>query len=132
MATITFDTLKFVEKLEKARMSRDQASAIAEAQKDAFSEAMDSQIATKSDLLEMENRLIKWGLGLTLGHLVRSLLLLHWLRCYNPKWQSMGRVENRLAPALPHETVNALFSIRPLSEPCIWGKTGASLSLLHL
>ncbi len=57
MATITFDTLKFVEKLEKAGMSRDQASAIAEAQKDAFSEAMDSQIATKSDRLEIENRL---------------------------------------------------------------------------
>jgi hypothetical protein len=67
MATITFDTLKFVEKLEKAGMSRDQASAIAEAQKDAFAEAMDSQLATKSDLLEMENRLIKWGLGLALG-----------------------------------------------------------------
>ena len=67
MATITFDTLKFVEKLEKAGMSRDQASAIVEAQKDAFSEAMDSQIATKSDLLEMENRLNKWGLVLALG-----------------------------------------------------------------
>ena len=67
MATVTFDTLKFVEKLEKAGMSRDQASALAEAQKDAFSEAMDSQIATKSHLLEMENRLNKWGLVLALG-----------------------------------------------------------------
>jgi len=69
MATITFDTLKFVERLEKAGVSREQASAMAEAQKDAFSEAMDSQIATKSDLLEMENRLIKWGLGLALGQI---------------------------------------------------------------
>ena len=69
MATITFDTLKFVERLEKAGVSREQASAMAEAQKDAFAEAMDSQIATKSDLLEMENRLIKWGLGLALGQL---------------------------------------------------------------
>jgi hypothetical protein len=67
MTMITFDTLKFVERLEKAGVSREQASAMAEAQKDAFSEAMDSQIATKSDLLEMENRLIKWGLGLALG-----------------------------------------------------------------
>jgi hypothetical protein len=33
MASITFDTLKFVERLEKAGMSRDQAAAIAEAQK---------------------------------------------------------------------------------------------------
>ncbi len=55
MATITFDALKFVEKLEKAGMLKDQASAITEAQKDAFAEAMDSQIATKSDPLEMEN-----------------------------------------------------------------------------
>ena len=69
MATITFDTLKFVERLEKAGMSRDQAAAIAEAQKEAFAEAMDSQLATKSDLLEMENRLIKWGIGLALGQI---------------------------------------------------------------
>ena len=69
MATITFDTLKFVERLEKAGMSRDQATAIAEAQKEAFAEAMDSQLATKNDLLEMENRLIKWGIGLALGQI---------------------------------------------------------------
>ena len=69
MATITFDTLKFVERLEKAGMSRDQATAIAEAQKEAFAEAMDSQLATKNDLLEMENRVIKWGIGLALGQI---------------------------------------------------------------
>ncbi len=42
MASVTFDTLKFVEKLEKAGVPRDQATAIAEAQKDAFAEAMDT------------------------------------------------------------------------------------------
>ena len=42
MATITFDTLKYVEKLEKAGVSREQAPAMAEAQRDAFAEAMDS------------------------------------------------------------------------------------------
>ena len=67
MTMITFDTLKFVERLEKAGVSREQASAMAEAQKDAFSEAMGTQIAPNSDLLEMENRLIKWGIGLALG-----------------------------------------------------------------
>lgn len=36
MATITFDTLKFSEKLEKAGLPREQVAAIAEAQKDAF------------------------------------------------------------------------------------------------
>ena len=69
MTSITFDTLKFVEKLEQAGLSRAQASAIAEAQKDAFSEALDSQLATSNDLLEMENRLIKWRLGLALGQI---------------------------------------------------------------
>lgn len=48
-------------------MPRDHAAAIAEAQKEAFAEAMDSQLATKTDLMEMENRLIKWGIGLALG-----------------------------------------------------------------
>jgi hypothetical protein len=40
MATITFDTLKFVERLEKAGVSREQATAFADAQKEAFSEAL--------------------------------------------------------------------------------------------
>ena len=77
MTTTTFDTLKLVERLEKAGVSHEQA--MAEAQKDAFSEAMDSQIATKSDLLEMENRLIKWGLGLALGQVAIIAALLKML-----------------------------------------------------
>jgi len=48
---------------------REQASAIAEAQKEAMAEAMDSQLATRADMLEMENRLIKWGIGLALGQI---------------------------------------------------------------
>lgn len=63
MALATFDTLKFVEKLEKAGVQRDQAAAIAEAQKEAFA----TQSVSKSDLMEMENRLIKWSVGLALG-----------------------------------------------------------------
>lgn len=50
MGTITFDTLKFVERLEKAGITREQAAAIAEAQKDAFSEALDASPATKTDI----------------------------------------------------------------------------------
>jgi hypothetical protein len=69
MATMTFDTLKFAEKLEKAGLPRGQAAAIAEAQKDAFVEAMDSQWATKADLMDMENRLIKWDIGLAFGQI---------------------------------------------------------------
>ena len=69
MASVTFDTLKFVEKLEKAGVPRDQAAAIAEAQKDAFAEAMDTQLVSNNDLMEMENRSIKWRVGLALGQI---------------------------------------------------------------
>jgi hypothetical protein len=59
MATVTFDTLKFVERLEKSGISREHASAIAEAQKDSISEIMDSTLATKGDAnnlkLEMQS-----------------------------------------------------------------------------
>lgn len=72
MAFVTFDTLKFVEKLEKAGMPRDQAAAIAEAQKDAFAEAMDTQLASRNNLMEMKNRLIKWSVGLALGQVAVS------------------------------------------------------------
>ncbi len=50
MSTITFDTFKFVDRLEKAGLSREQASAIVDAQKEAFSEALDSSVATRADL----------------------------------------------------------------------------------
>jgi hypothetical protein len=69
MTTVTFDTLKFVERLERAGIPREQAAAMAEAQKQAFSEAMDTQLATKADLMDMENRLIKWGIGLAFGQI---------------------------------------------------------------
>ena len=72
MASVTFDTLKFVEKLEKAGVPRDQAAAIAEAQKDAFAEAMDTQLVSNNDLMEMENRSIKWRVGLALGQIASS------------------------------------------------------------
>ena len=51
MGTITFDTFKFVDRLERAGLSREQAAAIVEAQKDAFSEALDTTLATKVDVL---------------------------------------------------------------------------------
>jgi phage protein D len=54
MSTITFDTLKFVERLEKAGMPREQASALAEAQKEAFAEALDSTLASKADVLSLK------------------------------------------------------------------------------
>jgi hypothetical protein len=57
MSTITFDTFKFVDRLEKAGLSREQASAIVDAQKEAFSEALGSSVATKADLAEVKAEL---------------------------------------------------------------------------
>jgi len=54
MSTITFDTFKFVDRLEKAGLSRDQAAAIVEAQMAAFSEALDTTLATKSGVLAVK------------------------------------------------------------------------------
>ena len=87
MATITFDTLKFVEKLKAAGVPEGQAKAEAEALVSAFSEAMDSQLATKGDITHLEtsirtelNRLdrellvVKWMVGLVLGGIFALIL----------------------------------------------------------
>jgi len=74
MAAITFDTLKFVEKLESAGVNREQAKAEAEALVTALSEAMDSQLATKADINRLERELVvvKWMVGAVLGLAITS------------------------------------------------------------
>lgn len=76
MATITFDTLKFVEKLKAAGVPEAHAKAEAEALVLAFSEAMDSQLATKVDINRPERELLvlKWMVGLVLGGIVALVL----------------------------------------------------------
>ncbi|PKM10848.1 MAG: DUF1640 domain-containing protein [Gammaproteobacteria bacterium HGW-Gammaproteobacteria-3] len=76
MATITFDTLKFVERLKAGGVPEAQAKAEAEALVTAFSEAMDSQLATKSDSnrLERELMVVKWMAGLVLGGMLALIL----------------------------------------------------------
>ncbi len=76
MATITFDTLKFVEKLKSGGVPDDQAKAEAEALVVAFSEAMDSQLAKKSDInrLESEVLVIKWMVCLVLGGILTLII----------------------------------------------------------
>ncbi|PIY27849.1 MAG: hypothetical protein CO105_04725 [Comamonadaceae bacterium CG_4_9_14_3_um_filter_60_33] len=79
MSPITFDTLKFVERLERAGVSREQATAMAmaEAFKDASGEA---EIATRKDValavaeikteimgVHGEMSLLKWMLGALLA-----------------------------------------------------------------
>ena len=76
MATITFDTLKFVEKLKAGGIPEAQAKAEAEALVAVFSEAMDTQLATKSDIYRLERELlvIKWMMGMVLGGIVALIL----------------------------------------------------------
>lgn len=57
MSTITFDTLKFVKRLEAAGASSQLAEALAEAQQEVFAEALDTSLATKSDIVRLENRI---------------------------------------------------------------------------
>ena len=57
MSTITFDTLKFVEKLKAAGISDAQAKAESEALQGVLAEALDSQLANKNDLIKLDRRL---------------------------------------------------------------------------
>lgn len=65
----TFDTLKFARRLEDAGVDPKQAAAFAEAQWDAFAEAVDTQIATKGGIyrVEKEMLLLKWMIGFNLA-----------------------------------------------------------------
>ena len=54
MATVTFDTLKFVETLKAAGIPEAQAKALAEAQREAFAETLNTTLATKSDIFGLK------------------------------------------------------------------------------
>ncbi|MDP1605360.1 MAG: hypothetical protein Q8L93_01750 [Rhodocyclaceae bacterium] len=59
MSAITFDTLKFVERLGKAGASRELASTLVEVQKESLAEVMDSTLATKNDIRAVRDDLVK-------------------------------------------------------------------------
>jgi hypothetical protein len=68
MSTITFDTHKFIRKLRDAGFEEKQAEAVA----DAFQEAQSESLPVTRDyldsrLFELENRMVKWDIGLALG-----------------------------------------------------------------
>jgi hypothetical protein len=68
MATITFDTHKFIRRLREAGFEEAQAEAVADAFQNAQEEALPiTRDYLDSRLLELENRLVKWGIGLALG-----------------------------------------------------------------
>ena len=102
MATVTFDTLKFVEKLRAAGVPEPQAKAQAEVLVFALAEVMDQQLATKvdiaildrgvkaefkevrSDIAKLEREqivpmqrdlyVIKWMMGMVLAGIVAIIL----------------------------------------------------------
>ncbi|MDP2824378.1 MAG: hypothetical protein Q8O52_17070 [Sulfuritalea sp.] len=76
MSTITFDTLKFVEKLKAGGVPEAQAKAEAEALVSAFAEAMDSQLATKHDINRIEKELVvlKWMSGIVMGGVLALIM----------------------------------------------------------
>jgi hypothetical protein len=81
MGTVTFDTLKFVKRLEQAGMSQAEAEAIASAQSEAFEElTRTKELATKTDLHEMKYDMLKWIVGLAFAQfamLIGILMKIH-------------------------------------------------------
>lgn len=86
MAAITFDTLKFSNRLKQAGVPAAQAEAEAEALAEVF-EANTSELATKQDLRELElrlnsrfektegeMRLVKWMLGMIIAGIATLIL----------------------------------------------------------
>ena len=74
MATITFDTLKFVEHLRSAGMPEAQAKAISEAQRDSLAEVFEQkELATKSDIKDIELKIteVRASIAETKAELVR-------------------------------------------------------------
>ena len=55
--SIAFDTLKYARRLRDAGFPTDQAEAMAEAQNEALRDTLDGQVATKADILKLDNTL---------------------------------------------------------------------------
>jgi len=82
MATVTFDTLKFVEKLRAAGVPEAQAKVQAEVLVFALDEVMDQQLATKVDIARLERELKADTARLEREQIVpiqRDLYLLKWM-----------------------------------------------------
>lgn len=75
MSVTTFDTLKYAKRLEAGGFAIEQAEALAEAQKAAMSEALDTQLATKGDMTRLDGRinLIQWMITFNLAFTMAML-----------------------------------------------------------
>lgn len=76
MSTITFDTLKFTDRLKEAGVPEPQARAEAEALREVFSEALDTSLATKADMQDIKHRIdlvdarmdkLQWMMGVLIA-----------------------------------------------------------------
>jgi hypothetical protein len=76
MSTLTFDTLKYAERLRAAGVPEQQAKAEAEALRDVLSEALESTLATKSDVQQVVHRMdvfdakidkLSWMMGILIA-----------------------------------------------------------------
>jgi len=83
MTAVTFDTLKFFERLKAAGITVKQALAMAEAQKEAFGDALAGTFATKLDIaaikedlsdIKAEQKIMRWMLGFLLAGTVTLLI----------------------------------------------------------
>ncbi|WP_262966977.1 CCDC90 family protein [Methylobacter psychrophilus] len=90
MTTITFDTLKFAQKLEQSGVPRNQAEAFAEAQKDFLDEITRAELATKNDIKDIRSdiqsmrikmveqdgqfALLKWMLGFLMAGMLSLVI----------------------------------------------------------
>ena len=80
-----FDTLKFARRLKQAGLPQAQAEAMAEAQIEAFAEALDTQLATKTDIAELREatqadiNLLQRGHD----HLQGQINLIRWMLTFN-------------------------------------------------
>jgi predicted nucleic acid-binding Zn-ribbon protein len=66
MATLTFETLKYTERLRAAGVPESQAKAEAEALRDVLAEATDTALATKTDISRLETKIETMELRLTI------------------------------------------------------------------
>lgn len=80
MSQITFDTHEYIKTLEKGGISREQAEALANAQRQALSEMITLRdLATKKDRAELKTDLIKWLLGIFIAQTALVLSVLAYI-----------------------------------------------------
>jgi hypothetical protein len=83
MATVTFDTLKYTKRLLEAGYTQQQAEAAAEVQKEVLGEVLDTTLATRADMHDIDKKIskieaeiisMKWMTGFVVGGIVALLI----------------------------------------------------------